>query len=69
VKHLPIHFLLNWIGAFVTITTLLYAMQPMMVEWPIWLRALTLSGLMVLLMQTFVMPSIAKLTQKIGLTK
>lgn len=55
-------FLATWLGAFLLITALLYALGPMMAEWPVWLRALVLSGLMVLAMQSLMSPVISMLT-------
>ena len=56
-------FAFSWIGAFATITALLYALSPLMSDWPIWARAFVLSGLMVFSMQRVVMPLVSRLAR------
>ncbi|MEM7775581.1 MAG: hypothetical protein AAF732_08220 [Pseudomonadota bacterium] len=59
-------FLMNWFGAFAVVTPLLYAMQPLLADWPIWAKAFVLSGLMVLAMQRAILPLIGRLGDRSG---
>lgn len=54
-------FFISWGAAFTIIVTLLYALAPVLHDWPVWLRALVLSGVMVLIMQRLVAPAIKRL--------
>ncbi|MEO1190259.1 MAG: hypothetical protein AAFY02_00755 [Pseudomonadota bacterium] len=53
-------FLLTWTGAFLGVVAILAAIGPLMEPWPLWLRALVLSGLMVALMQRLVAPLVQR---------
>ena len=53
-------FVMTWAAAFAVVTPLLYAMQPVIGGWPIWAKALFISGVMVLAMQRAIMPVIVK---------
>lgn len=53
-------FLVTWLAAFAVVTPLLYTMQSLVVDWPIWTKALAISGVMVLAMQRAIMPIINK---------
>jgi uncharacterized protein len=53
--------LVSWIGAYATITTILAVLGPSMVTWPLMLRTLLLSVLMVLAMTWVVIPSLTRL--------
>lgn len=53
-------FLMTWLAAFMVVTPLLYAMQPLTSDWPLWAKAMVISGLMVLAMQRGIMPMILK---------
>lgn len=51
-------FFLTWLGAFVMVTVLLYALNPLIVTWPIWSKALVISGIMVWAMPRILTPLI-----------
>lgn len=53
--------LLSWVGAYVVITAILAVLGPLMARWPLPLRTLLLSVLMVVAMTWLVMPSLARL--------
>lgn len=53
--------LLSWIGAYSVITLILAVLGPAMASWPLPLRTLLLSVLMVLAMTWLVMPSLTRL--------
>jgi uncharacterized protein len=53
--------LLTWAGAYAVITTILAVLGPVMGSWPLVLRTLLLSVLMVVAMTWFVIPSLTRL--------
>ena len=53
--------LLSWVGAYTVITAILAVLGPMMATWPLPLRTLPLSVLMVLAMTWLVIPSLTRL--------
>ena len=53
--------LLSWAGAYTVITSILAVLGPAMVTWPLLLRTLLLSVLMVLAMTWVVVPSLTRL--------
>jgi hypothetical protein len=53
--------LLSWVGAYAVITTILAVMGPLMATWPLLLRTLLLSMLMVVAMTWLVIPSLTRL--------
>ena len=53
--------LLSWVGAYTVITLILAVLGPAMARWPLPLRTLLLSVLMVLAMTWLVMPSLTRL--------
>jgi antibiotic biosynthesis monooxygenase (ABM) superfamily enzyme len=53
--------LLSWVGAYTVITTILFVLGPAMATWPLLLRTLLLSVLMVLAMTWLVVPSLTRL--------
>lgn len=53
--------LLTWAGAYAVITTILAALGPVMATWPLLLRTLLLSVLMVVAMTWLVIPSLTRL--------
>jgi antibiotic biosynthesis monooxygenase (ABM) superfamily enzyme len=53
--------LLMWVGAYATITLILAVLGPTMAPWPLPLRTLLLSVLMVAAMTWFVIPSVTRL--------
>jgi antibiotic biosynthesis monooxygenase (ABM) superfamily enzyme len=53
--------LLSWVGAYAVITTILALLGPAMARWPLMLRTLLLSVLMVLAMTWVVVPSLTRL--------
>lgn len=55
--------LLTWVGVFPTITVLLYILSPLLAAWPLVLRTLTLSTIMVPLLTYIVMPPLNKWAQ------
>ncbi|MEM9011401.1 MAG: hypothetical protein AAGE18_09245 [Pseudomonadota bacterium] len=55
-------FLLTWAGAYLAVLAILVAFGGAMAAWPLWLRALVVSGLMVALMQSLIGPALARLT-------
>lgn len=52
---------LSWVGAYTVITAILAVLGPMMATWPLPLRTLPLSVLMVLAMTWLVVPSLTRL--------
>lgn len=54
-------FLLTWAGAFLLVTLLLYALQPLLHDWPTWMRAIVISGAMVLGMRRAIAPTVARI--------
>jgi uncharacterized protein len=52
--------LLSWAGAYAVITTILYLLGPMMFAWPLMLRTLLLSVLMVVAMTWLVVPTLTR---------
>jgi uncharacterized protein len=53
--------LLTWAGAYATITLILAVLGPTMAPWPLPLRTLLLSALMVTVLTWLVMPSLTRL--------
>jgi uncharacterized protein len=53
--------LLSWVGAYATITLILAVLGPTMTPWPLPLRTLLLSVLMVVAMTWLVLPSLTRL--------
>jgi uncharacterized protein len=53
--------LLSWLGAYAVITTILYLLGPAMATWPLMLRTLLLSVLMVVAMTWLVVPTLTRL--------
>ena len=53
--------LLSWAGAYTVISTILYFLGPTMIAWPLLLRTLLLSVLMVIAMTWLVVPSLTRL--------
>jgi uncharacterized protein len=53
--------LLSWAGAYAVITTILAVLGPAMATWPLLLRTLLLSVLMVIAMTWLVVPSLTRL--------
>jgi antibiotic biosynthesis monooxygenase (ABM) superfamily enzyme len=53
--------LLTWAGAYTVITTILAVLGPVMAAWPLPLRTLLLSGMMVASLTWFVIPSLTRL--------
>jgi hypothetical protein len=53
--------LLTWAGAYAVITAILAVLGPLMANWPLLLRTLLLSVLMVVAMTWFVVPSLTRL--------
>ena len=53
--------LLTWAGAYTVITAILALLGPFMATWPLLLRTLLLSGLMVVAMTWLVIPSLTRL--------
>jgi antibiotic biosynthesis monooxygenase (ABM) superfamily enzyme len=53
--------LLTWAGAYAVITAILAALGPLMATWPLLLRTLLLSVLMVIAMTWLVIPSLTRL--------
>jgi uncharacterized protein len=56
--------LLSWAGAFAVITTILAVLGPVMATWPLPLRTLLLSVLMVVAMTWLVVPSLTRLFRR-----
>jgi antibiotic biosynthesis monooxygenase (ABM) superfamily enzyme len=52
---------LTWTGAYTVITLLLALLEPVMTGWPLPLRTLLLSALMVLALTWLVMPTLTRL--------
>jgi uncharacterized protein len=52
---------LSWAGAYTVISTILYLLGPMMIAWPLLLRTLLLSVLMVVAMTWLVVPTLTRL--------
>jgi antibiotic biosynthesis monooxygenase (ABM) superfamily enzyme len=53
--------LLTWTGAYTVITLVLALLEPVMTGWPLPLRTLLLSGIMVLALTWLVMPTLTRL--------
>lgn len=53
--------MISWVGAYTVITLILALLGPVMASWPLPLRTLLLSGLMVLAMTWLVMPTLTRL--------
>jgi hypothetical protein len=53
--------LLSWVGAYAVITGILAVLGPMMATWPLLLRTLLLSVLMVAAMTWLVVPAVTRL--------
>ena len=53
--------LITWVGAYSLITTILALLGPMMATWPLALKTLPLSVLMVIAMTWVVVPALARL--------
>jgi uncharacterized protein len=53
--------LLTWAGAYAVITAILAVLGPVMATWPLLLRTLLLSALMVVAMTWLVVPSLTRL--------
>jgi antibiotic biosynthesis monooxygenase (ABM) superfamily enzyme len=53
--------LLTWVGAYAVITAILAVLGPVMIAWPLLLRTLVLSVLMVLAMTWLVVPTMTRL--------
>ena len=53
--------LLSWVGAYAVITAILALLGPVMTTWPLVLKTLLLSVLMVVAMTWFVVPTLTKL--------
>ncbi len=58
--------LISWLAAWPTITILLVVLTPVMSTWPLALRTLVLSGLMVLIMQFLAVPLLQRLLPGVG---
>jgi antibiotic biosynthesis monooxygenase (ABM) superfamily enzyme len=56
--------LLSWVGAYAVITTILALLGPVMATWPLVLRTLLLSVLMVVAMTWLVVPSLTRLFRR-----
>jgi uncharacterized protein len=56
--------LLSWVGAYAVITLILAVLGPVMAPWPLPLRTLLLSGLMVVAMTWVVMPVLTRLGRR-----
>lgn len=54
--------LVSWVGAYTVITLILALLGPMMAPWPLPLRTLLLSVLMVVAMTWLVMPLLTRLS-------
>jgi antibiotic biosynthesis monooxygenase (ABM) superfamily enzyme len=53
--------LLTWAGAYAVITTILALLGPVMATWPLPVRTLLLSGMMVASLTWFVIPTLTRL--------
>jgi antibiotic biosynthesis monooxygenase (ABM) superfamily enzyme len=53
--------LLSWVGAYAAITTILALLGPAMATWPLALKTLPISALMVIAMTWFVIPGLVRL--------
>jgi antibiotic biosynthesis monooxygenase (ABM) superfamily enzyme len=53
--------LLSWVGAYTVITAILAVLGPLMATWPLMLRTLPLSVLMVVAMTWVVVPTLTRL--------
>jgi len=53
--------LMTWLGAYVVITIILGVLGPAMSRWPLFLRTLVISGLMVLTLTWIVLPALTYL--------
>jgi len=56
--------LLSWAGAYTVITTILALLGPVMATWPLLLRTLLLSVLMVVAMTWLVVPGLTRLFRR-----
>jgi uncharacterized protein len=56
--------LVSWVGAYTVITLILAILGPAMASWPLPLRTLLLSVLMVIAMTWLVMPSLTRLGRR-----
>jgi antibiotic biosynthesis monooxygenase (ABM) superfamily enzyme len=56
--------LVSWVGAYTVITLILALLGPVMAPWPLPLRTLLLSVLMVVAMTWLVMPSLTRLSRR-----
>ena len=52
--------LVTWIGAYAAITTILYELGPAMVTWPLYLRTLLISVLMVVTLTWVLIPLLTR---------
>jgi antibiotic biosynthesis monooxygenase (ABM) superfamily enzyme len=53
--------LLTWAGAYVVVTALLATLGPTLASWPLVLRSLVLSALMVVALTWLIMPALTRL--------
>ena len=53
--------LISWVGAYTVITLILALLGPAMASWPLPIRTLLLSVLMVVAMTWFVMPALTRI--------
>jgi antibiotic biosynthesis monooxygenase (ABM) superfamily enzyme len=53
--------LLTWAGAYIVITAILATLGPTLASWPLAVRTLALSGLMVVALTWLIMPALARL--------
>jgi antibiotic biosynthesis monooxygenase (ABM) superfamily enzyme len=56
--------LITWLGAYAVITIILQFLSPLIAEWPLALRTLLLSGLMVMTLTFAVMPTLTRLFRR-----
>ena len=56
--------LLTWAGAYAVITAVLATLGPTLASWPLALRTLVLSGLMVVSLTWLIMPALMRLCRK-----
>jgi len=57
--------LVTWLGAYAVITIILQFLGPLIAEWPLALRTLLLSGLMVVTLTFAVMPTLTRLFRRV----
>lgn len=55
------HTLISWVTAYLLITAILYGLNQWLLHYPLYLRTLLLSGLMVFAMQYAAFPALQKL--------